>query len=149
MYGNRSNQFWFRDEKTRDAVISQVGDNPDIGGYQKTWQIASALLHRNAAVENMCEYFYKWLELEMEFRGFRLRSAVGPKDSVEFVPRQGRHSDTVIQRSGYLEGALDLGQEPPIDEFPYLKQVVKACGSHHVIESSILWVALAQKPMRA
>lgn len=118
---------------------------------------ASTLLHRLAAIQNMYEYFYKWFEIEAEFRGFRFtfgteaqgddRQVTHPRQYTVITPREARHSPgTVIQLSGQLDGPFNFPRKPNADDYPGLLEFHKNFGRGHVIESSALWVAAAQKP---
>jgi len=137
------------DDSDSGFMLKQFGAHPDFGGYESTWKQAAELLHRHAAIENMSEFFYKWLEIELEFRGFRFLSPPGPKHSVAVLNREKRHDSGAIQIDGYPEGPHDFRAYWPVEHYPGLTNFVRHYGQNNVIESSMLWVTVAQKPVNA
>jgi len=145
---NLANALFFGDKATSEGTMGiitacMIDLNPE------TYAVGSAAIHRTAAVENISEYYYKWLEIELESRGFQFNSQPGPKHSIVFERRDKCHAMQVLQLSGVSDGPIDFSLKGPNlkpDEFPNLRDFGSKYGEKNVIESSILWVVVAHKP---
>jgi SAM-dependent methyltransferase len=139
---------WFRDPETRDKVMGEIPE-PKFKGPIQEWRKVTRLIHENAAIENINEYFYKWLEIEAEYRGFKLISKTAPRHTVAVRGRKEGDNPSILQESGIPEGPLDFtlreyNSKP--EENPQLTDFARKYGHSAVIESSLVWTFIAQKP---
>jgi hypothetical protein len=111
--------YWARDAVSVKLIKEAVGQKLLAPGasFNERGQ-AAKVLDRCAAVHNMFEYFYLWLDVELTFRGFELAAKTRAQDIVNvsiqgtFLPFEDVYV-TIVSTRGARVGPLRMTSSSP------------------------------------